>query len=163
MPQPQKTGTLKDLVQQLLDFIHEGNGIRENSIALLKDLRKFKPKVFGNRKKLSKYETRFFDTDDDFLEYDKDAGLWVESLAVANVITETPGHTRQPTLEERNLFSIHASNLDAQRGTLRNLRRDIENRIHNFKEETNNKTLRFVAYVSLVVAVAGVILTMVAN
>ena len=97
-------GNVHDLIKEKLSFIQEGNGIREKAIILLKDLKNFEPRFFRrNVKDLSTYEIKLFDLYEKFLDYDRRAGLWSESLAVA-IVTEQNNQTRYPNLEERTVF-----------------------------------------------------------
>ena len=147
---------------ELIKFIQEGNGIREKVIALLEAIQRFRPRLFESYgKQVCKFDTEFSQLYKQFLDYDKRAGLFSETLAMA-IATDMAGNfARLPTLDENTLFSIYTSHLSLHRETLRNLLRDTENRINNHKEILNNKKIRYFSGVSLFVAVVGILLTIV--
>ena len=143
----------------LVKFIQEGNGIREEAINLLEDLQRFHLRFFESHgESLRDFDTKFSHLYRKFLNYDKRAGLFSETLAMAIATDSNGNFARLPTLDENTLFSIYTSHLSLHRETLRNLLRDAENRITSFREVSNNRVVRFIAWASLVVAVIGILL-----
>ncbi len=144
---------------KLVKFIQEGNGIREEATALLENIQSFQPKVLGYKKWVNEFDNKFSKLYKKFLNFDKEAGLFSETLAMALAVDQNGKFVRLPTLDEYTLLSIYASHLSAHRETLRNLLRDAENRINNHREALNNRKIRFIAFVSLVVAVISILIT----
>ncbi|MBI4094701.1 MAG: hypothetical protein HY435_00720 [Candidatus Liptonbacteria bacterium] len=145
---------------KLVKFIQDGNGIREEATALLQNIQGFQPKLFGYKNLVNKSDDKFSELYRKFLNFDKETGLFSETLAMALAVDQNGKFVRLPTLDEYTLLSIYASHLSAHRETLRNLLRDAENRINSHREALNNRTIRFIAFISLIVAVISILLTL---
>ncbi|MCR4328332.1 MAG: hypothetical protein NUV53_02325 [Patescibacteria group bacterium] len=150
------------LRNEKVKFIQEGNGIREQSITVLTDLQSFRPKNSRkDRLKIEEFEIKSSALDKEFLDYDKRAGLFSETLAMAITVDEKSNSVRTPTLEEHTLLSIHASHLSAQRETLRNLLYDIKEKINNKRDTLSTQTAEKNSLISLRIATLSVVIAII--